>query len=119
MLNLDRGALVLACSLLLTSTAAADTLVITYRSGQVQQVPLAEPSEAVSSIAYRKETGVLPAPAGGVTAPTGGIPAHGGTVSGGAVSGGQVPPAEPAAPKGGSTAPSTGPKIRWAPPLNE
>lgn len=45
------------------STCFADSLVITYRSGHVQTVPLDEPVGAISSTEYRSPTPFTPPPA--------------------------------------------------------
>jgi len=61
MIHIIKTTALLSC-LLLTSTALADEVVITYRSGAVQQVPLLEPTEQIQQISYRKQ-GTVQAPA--------------------------------------------------------
>ena len=58
--------LVVSCLLLAGTTAQADEVVINYRSGAVQQIPLLEPTEQIQQISYRKQ-GTVQAPA--ATAP--------------------------------------------------
>lgn len=64
-LTATTSALIL-CLTLTGSLALADEVVITYRSGVVQQVPLLEPTEQIQQISYRKQ-GAAQAP--GAVAP--------------------------------------------------
>lgn len=54
--------LVVSCLLFVGSPALADEVVISYRSGAVQQIPLLEPTEQIQQISYRKQ-GTVQAPA--------------------------------------------------------
>ena len=53
-------AIVLLICHLSAVAASADTMVITYRSGRVQNVAMDEPSEAVRGISYLKVSEPLP-----------------------------------------------------------
>jgi len=64
MFHIIKTTLLLSC-LLLTSTALADEVVISYHSGAVQRVILQEPTEQIQQISYRKQAPVqLPAASG-------------------------------------------------------
>jgi hypothetical protein len=113
-----------ASTLLAAAPAFADTLVITYRSGKVQQVVMEEASAEVSSIAYVSAT-VPGAPESKVTKPpavperkpegaAGPLPAKElpGRTEGGNEASGAGKGRPPETPKPGF-------RIKWAPPVNE
>ena len=56
-----RTTLTLSCLLFAGAPALADEVVISYRSGAVQQIPLLEPTEQIQQISYRKQ-GTVQAP---------------------------------------------------------
>lgn len=67
-LTAKTSALIL-CLTLTGSLALADEVVITYRSGVVQQVPLQEPTEQIQQISYRKQASGQPPAVPDTTAP--------------------------------------------------
>lgn len=101
------GYLILACCVFTGALASADTMVITYRSGKVQTVPMNEPRGEVSGLAYL--TDPLPEVPETKPSPLPGAP----EVSGRAdpVKGG--PKEQSAKPK------DSGITIKWAPPIGE
>jgi len=81
------------------AAAGTDALVITYRSGRIQTVPLEEPQGEVQNLAFQK----------GVPEATGAQPAQ------------RAPDRAEAAPPpaNGSAAPKSGVKFEWAAPAPE
>ena len=103
------GYLILACIVLAGTLASADTMVITYRSGKVQQVPMDEPRGEVSGLTYVTDP-VPPAPETKSTDPAR-SPAKDES---------RRPDPVKVAPKDGSTKPKgSGFTIKWAPPISE
>ena len=103
------GGLLLACSVLAGALASADTMVITYRSGKVQQVLMDEPRGEVSGLAYVADP-VPPAPE---IKPTDSARPSAQDESQRPDPVKAVPKDQPAKPKG------SGFNIKWAPPIAE